>query len=203
MSKFFDRAYGTTEQGEVQDLYEDWAATYDDDVIENGYETPGRCAAALAEFLSPPDTPIFDFACGTGLSGAALASLGFTVIDGVDISEAMLEVARKRGIYRDLRQTEPEDPPGLTPGQYGAIAAMGALSPGAAPAHYLDWLLDGLAPGGLMVMSYNDHTLSDASYTGALAKALEAGTVRQRFKEHGDHIVKLGSKSTIYVLEKQ
>ena len=152
MSKFFDRAYGTTEQGEVQDLYEDWAATYDDDVIENGYETPGRCAAALAEFLSPPDTPIFDFACGTGLSGAALASLGFTVIDGVDISEAMLDVARKRGIYRDLRQTEPEDPPGLTPGQYGAIAAMGALSPGAAPAHYLDWLLDGLTPGGLMVI---------------------------------------------------
>ncbi|MEM6825925.1 MAG: methyltransferase domain-containing protein [Pseudomonadota bacterium] len=202
MSKFFERAYGTTDQDAVQDLYEDWAATYDDDVIENGYETPGRCAAALAEFLSPPDTPIFDFACGTGLSGAALASLGFSVIDGADISEAMLAIAAKRGIYRNLRHVAPEDPPGIAPGQYGAIAAMGALSPGAAPAHYFGWLLSGLAPGGLLVLSYNDHTLSDPSYTGALAEALKAGAVRQRFKEHGDHIVKLGSKSTIYVLEK-
>lgn len=199
---FFKRAYVTTEQGAVKDLYDDWAARYDDDVIENGYETPGRCAAALAAFLTPYDAPIFDFACGTGLSGAALASLGFTTIDGVDLSQPMLDIAAQRGIYRALTRTEPDADPGLTPGSYGAISAMGALSPGAAPASYLDLLVAGLAPGGLMVFSYNDATLARPEYTSTLEALLTAKTARQVFHEYGTHIEKLGSKSSVYVLEK-
>lgn len=199
---YFDKAYRTTAQDEVRDLYDDWAASYDDDLIENGYATPARCAAALAGQLTPYDAPIFDFACGTGLSGAALASVGFTVIDGVDLSAAMLETARARGVYRALRQVEPDGPLGIAPGDYAAISAVGALSPGAAPARYLDTLIGCLAPGGMIVFSYNDHTLADADYTDRLERHLAAGEVRELFRDHGDHIVKLGSKSTVYVLEK-
>ena len=202
-SKFFDRAYKTTEQSAVTDLYEDWAETYDADVTENGYVTPARCAKALAGQLSDASAPIFDFACGTGLSGAALAAEGFSVIDGVDLSDAMLEAARKRGIYRRLIKGDPNQPPPAAPGDYAAISAIGALSPGAAPAEYFDILLSCLAPGGLMVMSYNDHTLAQADYTSRLENALKQGLVTERFREHGDHIEKLGSKSTVYVLEKR
>jgi len=35
-SKFFDRAYRTTEQNAVQDLYQDWAATYASAALEHG-----------------------------------------------------------------------------------------------------------------------------------------------------------------------
>ncbi len=202
MSTFFDRAYGTTAQDAVQDLYEDWADSYDDDLARNGYQTPARCAAALAAHLTPHDAPIFDFACGTGLSGAALASVGFSVIDGVDISQSMLDIAAKRSVYRSLMRAQPEADPDLSPGQYAAISAMGALSPGAAPARYFDLLLAGLAPGGLMVLSYNDHTLSEPAYTNRLDAALEGGIVRERFREKGTHIEKLGSQSNVYVLEK-
>lgn len=201
-STFFDRAYGTTKQADVQDLYEDWAETYDKDVTENGYQTPARCAAALAAHLSPHDAPIFDFACGTGLSGAALASVGFSVIDGVDISQAMLDIAAKRGVYRTLSAVEPEAEPDFTPGIYAAISAMGALSPGAAPAIYFDHLLSRLSPGGLMVFSYNDHTLTNPDYTDRLDAALANGIARERFREMGVHIEKLGSKSMVCVLEK-
>jgi predicted TPR repeat methyltransferase len=202
MSKFFERAYGTTKQDDIVDLYEDWAQSYDDDLRVNGYATPGRCAAALAGHLTPFDAPIFDFACGTGLSGAALAALGFTVIDGVDLSDAMLARALGRGVYRTLSRAEPEAAPALEPGAYGAISAMGALSPGAAPARYFDLLLDGLAPGGLMVFSYNDHTLVEPEYTSRVDQALADGRARELFREHGPHIEKLGSQSTVYVFEK-
>ena len=104
---FFDRAYSTTAQDAVKDLYEDWAETYDDDVTENGYMTPARCAAALASHLADQDAPVFDFACGTGLSGAELAAEGFTQIDGVDLSEAMLQTARGKGVYSSLLKAEP------------------------------------------------------------------------------------------------
>ena len=79
---------------------------------------------------------------------------------------------------------------------------MGAISPGAAPAAYVDMLLSALAPGGFLVLSYNDHTLPVAEYTSRLERAIGEGRVREQFREHGDHIEKLGSKSTVYVLEK-
>jgi predicted TPR repeat methyltransferase len=202
VSGFFDRVYRTTEQDAVESLYDDWAETYDADLIENGYLTPGRCAAALAAHLPERDAPILDFACGTGLSGAAIAAQGFTVIDGVDLSEAMLNVARKRGAYRNLFKADPDQPPSFAPGDYAAIAAVGAISPGAAPAAFFDALLSCLAPGGLFVLSYNDHALADPDYISRLGRARDDGIVRERFREHGDHIVKLGSKSTVYVLEK-
>ncbi len=200
---FFEKVYHTTSQDAVETLYDDWAGTYDDDVTGNDYRTPGRVAEALAAHLPKRDMPILDFACGTGLSGAALAAVGFSVIDGCDLSEPMLETARARGIYRHLVKLEPDEAPNAAPGDYGAIAAIGALSPGAAPAYYLDILLARLAPGGLLALSYNDHTLAESAYTSRLERALETGTVAERFREHGDHLVKLGSKSTVYILEKQ
>jgi len=53
---------------ETLDIYANWAASYDDDLAEAGYETPHRIAAALAKFTTP-DARILDFGCGTGLSG--------------------------------------------------------------------------------------------------------------------------------------
>jgi predicted TPR repeat methyltransferase len=200
---FFDKVYKTTEQNAVETLYDDWADSYDADVTGNDYRTPGRVAAALAAHLPERDTPILDFACGTGLSGKALAQAGFTVIDGCDLSEPMLRTARALGVYRHLAKLAPDEAPDAAPGDYGAIAAIGAISPGAAPAYYLDTLLDRLAPGGLLALSYNDHTLAEPAYTERLARAIDRGKVVERFREHGDHLVKLGSKSTVYILEKQ
>lgn len=200
---FFDKVYHTTEQDAVETLYDDWAATYDADVTGNDYRTPGRTAAALAAHLPRRDTPILDFACGTGLSGAALADAGFSVIDGCDLSQPMLETARARGIYRHLVKLAPDEAPDARPGDYGAIAAIGALSPGAAPASYLDVLLGCLAPGGLLALSYNDHTLAEPAYTDRLAHALDSGAAVELVREHGDHLVGLGSKSTVYILEKR
>ena len=202
-SDFFDKVYRTTAQHAVETLYDEWAGTYDDDVTGNDYRTPGRVAAALAAHLPARDTPILDFACGTGLSGLALAQEGFSVIDGCDLSDPMLETARSLGIYRHLVKLAPDEAPEAAPGDYGAIAAIGALSPGAAPAHYLDILLARLAAGGLLALSYNDHTLAEPEYTSRLEQAIQTGTVAERFREHGDHLVKLGSKSTVYILEKQ
>ena len=98
----FHRVYHTTSQDSVETLYDDWAGTYDDDVTGNDYRTPGRVADAEAAHPPVGVAALHEFACGTGLSGAALAGVGFSVIDGCDLSEPMLETARARGIYRHL-----------------------------------------------------------------------------------------------------
>jgi SAM-dependent methyltransferase len=52
---------------------------------------------ALQRLLGPGDGRCLDVGCGTGLSTAAVAELGWSAV-GVDLSEDMLEVARSRGL---------------------------------------------------------------------------------------------------------
>ncbi|MEL7154480.1 MAG: hypothetical protein AAFN51_11950, partial [Pseudomonadota bacterium] len=68
MTGFLDKVYDARDASETRALYDDWAASYDAEVAENGYATPGRCAEALKQHLSDPSASILDFGCGTGLS---------------------------------------------------------------------------------------------------------------------------------------
>jgi hypothetical protein len=85
-------------------------------------------------------------------------------------------------------------------GSHDVIAAVGVISPGAAPPETLGLLLSALKPGGRMVMSFNDHALEDPDYVGALEAALAQG-VRILHEEYGPHISRIGLNSRVYVLE--
>jgi predicted TPR repeat methyltransferase len=200
---FLDKVYGIRDPDTVRALYDDWAATYDAEIGENGYATPARCAAALATFLPDPATPILDFGCGTGLSGLALRALGFSVIDGTDLSDGMLETARARGVYRSLTRNEPNAPLDTLANRYNAIAAVGVISPGAGPPDLLDALVALLPTGGFLAFSLNDHALEDPAYEGRVQAVTEAGTVRIRFRDYGEHLPARGIGSLVCVLEKR
>ena len=200
--KFLEKTYGCETPQATRAHYDDWAASYDAEISENGYATPGRCAEALARHLSDKTAPILDFGCGTGLSGLALATQGFTAIDGIDPSAGMLAEAAKRGLYRNLIHIEPgADIPGV-PGSYAAIAAIGVIGAGAAPISVFDVLMEGLAPGGLVVLSFNDHALEDPENEGKLDDWTGSGRALLRFKDYGPHLPGIGLKSNVYVLEK-
>ena len=47
-----------------------------------------------------------DFACGTGLVGEALSKIGITDIQGMDISDKMMEKAREKGVYSNLTKLD-------------------------------------------------------------------------------------------------
>ncbi|OAN71421.1 methyltransferase type 11 [Sulfitobacter sp. EhC04] len=202
MTGFLDKAYGTKDTAATRRLYDDWAASYDAEIAENGYATPGRCAAALAGFTTDKTVPILDFGCGTGLSGLALKLAGFTVIDGLDLSADMLAEARKKGIYRDLSVVAGTGAPPIPKGQYSAIAAIGVIGVGAAPIHVLDDLMRALPRGGKCVFSFNDHALQDPVHEARVMEWTDCGAARLLFREHGDHLPGIGVKSNVYVLEK-
>ncbi len=95
-------AYKITNPDEAQEFYQDWAEGYDAEVAENEYITPQRCAEALIRHAAAPWAPMMDLGCGTGISGLALKAAGFECIDGYDFSQAMLDKAAAKGLYRDL-----------------------------------------------------------------------------------------------------
>lgn len=199
--KFLDKVYDLQSQGDVEQLYDAWAESYDSEIAENGYATPRRVAEALARH-APGASPILDIGCGTGLSGLALRAAGFDVIDGTDLSAEMLEQARAKGAYRRLWQTDADAPLPVKPGDYAAISAVGVISPGAAPPELLDTIAAALAPGGLLAFSFNDHALEDPAYRDRLAALRASSAFRALLEEHGDHLPAIGLGSSVYVLEK-
>lgn len=199
--KFLQDVYSTSPDADVAGLYDRWAKSYDDEVGENAYATPSRLADALIHTGTPTEAHVLDYGCGTGLSGAALAARGYSLIDGTDISPEMLAEAEAKQIYGRLWLSEPDAPPALLSGSYDVFVAAGVISPGAGPARLLADLSAALQPGGRLAFSFNDHALEDAAYMDGLRRLPDQG-MTAIFEEYGDHLPGIGLRSTIYVFEK-
>ena len=89
--------------GYVRHLFDQFSADYDNRMIgQLGYAAP-QILLDLAGLVMPgrKDLTILDLGCGTGLAGAVFKALAAR-LDGVDLSPAMIEKARKRQIYDSL-----------------------------------------------------------------------------------------------------
>lgn len=197
--KFLSQVYDLATPEATRTLYDDWSASYDAEIAENGYATPARIAEALARHAPDSTVPILDFGCGTGLSGVALKLAGFTVIDGADLSADMLKGAAEKSVYRELWQVEPGAD---IPRGYAAITATGVIGIGAAPPEVFDTIMAALAPGGLFALSFNDHALAAPEFEGRLRSYTESGGAQLLFQEYGAHLPGIDLKSNVYVVEK-
>lgn len=199
---FLGNAYAARDAAQTRELYDDWSASYEAEVGENGYVTPNRCAEALAKYARDQMQPVLDFGCGTGLSGLALKLAGFATIDGFDLSEEMLAQAKAKRLYRSLQLIEAGAPLPFEKGTYPAIAAIGVIGAGAAPISLLNTLLKALDRDGLLVFSLNDHTLKDRGSEGQINEWTDCGAARLLFRENGPHLPGINLNSTVYVIEK-
>ncbi|MFK7835610.1 MAG: class I SAM-dependent methyltransferase [Sulfitobacter sp.] len=197
---YLNKVYSAQGEDQTREIYDAWAASYETEIAENGYATPGRCAAALAGVTDDLTAPVLDFGCGTGLSGLALTLAGFTTIDGVDLSAEMLAQAQAKGVYRTMQQVSGNL--ALKSGAYPSIAAIGVIGSGAAPISVLDSLMEALPPAGKLVFSFNDHTLEDPIHEGRVSEWTDCGAARLLFREHGPHLPGINMKSIVYILEK-
>ncbi|MEQ6247929.1 class I SAM-dependent methyltransferase [Sulfitobacter sp. HNIBRBA3233] len=196
---FLDKAYAVSGTADLKDLYADWSGSYDDEVLASGYATPARCAAALAKFVEDPSAPVLDFGCGTGLSGEALKAAGFKTIDGIDMSPEMIAEAEAKSVYRSLNATAPDAP---VPEGYATIAAIGVIGAGAAPLSTFGTLMHALPQKGLIVLSFNDHTLADRASMAHLNEWLDCGAAHLLFREHGPHLPAQDMGATVFVIQR-
>ena len=196
---FLETAYAERDVHETQSMYNAWSKSYEADMGGNGYATPARSAAGLAEFATDLSLPLLDFGCGTGLAGQAFKDAGFSVIDGTDLSPEMIAQAEAKQVYRNLQTLDAEAP---IPQDYPLMAAVGVIGAGAAPLSMLGSLLHALTSGGLLVFSFNDHALADPQSVAHLNEWLDCGAARLLFAEHGEHLPAQGIESTVYVVEK-
>ena len=113
---------------DVAEYYDNWARDYDQTLADWRYEAPEQVASMLREKLSP-ESAILDAGCGTGLSGRALHTDGFTAIDGIDVSRLSLEIAGKTGAYRTLHAVDLQRLPlPISDDCYDGLACVGVLT---------------------------------------------------------------------------
>jgi predicted TPR repeat methyltransferase len=86
---------------DIATVFDDYVDQYDSDLERWLYDAPEKAAKRLATRL-PLNSRILDVGCGTGLVGVELSKLGFTNIDGIDISSLSLQEACRKGPYHKL-----------------------------------------------------------------------------------------------------
>jgi predicted TPR repeat methyltransferase len=94
------RAAPRSDPGYVRHLFDQFAADYDTRMLDSLHYAAPRILAELAGLTMAGRTglAVLDLGCGTGLAGAAFRPLAAR-LDGIDLSPAMIEKARRRGIY--------------------------------------------------------------------------------------------------------
>ena len=113
---------------DVAKYYDNWANDYDGTLADWRYEAPEQVASMLRTKLSPKSA-ILDAGCGTGLSGRALHTAGFTTIDGIDVSHRSLKIAGMTGAYRTLHAMDLQRLPlPITDDHYDGLACVGVLT---------------------------------------------------------------------------
>ena len=116
--------------GFVRGLFDRYAPRYDDHLTRTlKYRAPEFVACALQTTIgSQEGLEVLDLGCGTGLSGAVLGQFAAR-LTGVDLSPSMLEVARSRGHYDELRCVDLiEFMHGATPSSFDLITAVDVLN---------------------------------------------------------------------------
>lgn len=150
-----DRAYAVTSKDDIKTLYSDWAESYDASFITaKGYRLPELVARAF--IAAGGSGAVLDVGAGTGAVAAHLKAAGIGPIDALDLSPEMLEVARGKGLYRELIAADVLAPlTMIEPGRYDGVVSAGTFTHGHVGPEGIANLLDIAAPGALFALSIN------------------------------------------------
>jgi SAM-dependent methyltransferase len=150
---WLERVYHAKGREDLRALYDSWAETYDADLQQVGYLHAPVITGLLALHVPRRDAAILDAGVGTGAIGNVLSLLGYNNLSGIDMSEGMLEKARARGCYTDLRRGVLGEALDFPDGAFDAILSTGTFTNGHAPASAFHELTRILEPGGVMLFT--------------------------------------------------
>lgn len=139
--QMLERVYHLDNATERESLYDEWAGKYDQDLLGGLQYVGPRVTAERFAALVAPDATVLDAGCGTGLVGVELAARGFTTIDGIDISQGMLDQAAAKGCYRDVQRADLTARLPFDDDAYDATICVGTLTEGHVGPEALDELL--------------------------------------------------------------
>ncbi len=167
-----DIATNAESSQEIVEIYDNWAEDYERRILSYGYSTPAVAAGFLGRYVEPEDGTVLDAGAGTGMMGEILIPLGYRDLVGIDISPNMLELARKKGVYKDLRQMELGGKLDLPTDAFSAVVSTGVFAAGHAPPESFEELIRTTKAGGHVIFSVRTDVYVDGGFK-AKQEALE------------------------------
>lgn len=185
-SPYLDRVFAATSTEESRRLYNEWAATYDSDMQIHDFTAPRLVAEGVASGLKlnhlhrdPSQVlkglRIVDAGCGTGTVGAELAKMGADDIDGLDISEGMLQIARKSGAYKNLKITDLTKRLEFENGEFDALVCCGTFTQGHLGPEPLAEFVRIVKIGGVVVATVLDSHWVEKEFEAEVERLTKAG----------------------------
>ena len=139
---------------ELESKYNAWATLYESDIGDTWQIMPQNAANLLKQLLPQEDIAILDAGAGSGMVGEALVNQNYSNITAVDLSTEMLEIAKSKQVYKQLRQANLEKPlTFLEQESFDAILGIGLFTYGHASPAGLYNLLPLLKHGGIFILT--------------------------------------------------
>ena len=157
-------------------LYDEWAREYDQQIWASGNPYIAIGAGMVGRHVRDFDARILDAGCGTGNMAQVLHQMGYDRLDGLEPSAGMLEIARRKNVYRALHPLYLDAEIDLPPGSYDAVVAAGVLTHGHAPPAALDGILALTRPGGIIVFSLSQIAYDDYGFRDKIDALDAAGS---------------------------
>ncbi|KAH6210146.1 hypothetical protein HBI15_153850 [Parastagonospora nodorum] len=183
-----ERVFAASSTEESRKLYNEWAVTYDKDMTEHEFTAPRLVAEAVTRGLklnhmrnpqeSLSNTTIADAGCGTGLVGVEMAKLGAKNIDGLDISQGMLDVASKTGAYRNVKTTDLTSRLPFADGTYDVVTCCGTFTHGHLGPEPLEEFLRVIKIGGIVVATILESHWQEAGFDMAVERLAKEGKAK-------------------------
>jgi len=187
--------YDAKKPEEVAGHYDRWAETYDADMAVAGYRHPAICLALLSRHLSRGAEPLLDAGAGTGLVGEWLGIIGYPRVEALDISEGMLAVATRKGIYSAVHQLALGGPLPFADDAFAGIISAGVFTTGHVGAHGIDELVRICRPDGVIVLTVKE-TLWSAEFADHVS-GLQAGGKLTLIEQTSPYVSMPGEPATI------
>ena len=169
--------YAAETSEELTAVYDRWSDGYDRYMNEGGYRHPAVCAALVARYLPDLQAPLLDAGVGTGLVGDLLSILGYQKLTGIDISNNMLDVARRKGIYSELKIANLLSDVELPFGHYAGAVAAGVFTTGHVGTRGFDTLSSLVAKNGWLIITIKS-TIWDHGFSNYLHTKERSGAIK-------------------------
>ncbi|KAL9967477.1 hypothetical protein ACROYT_G025704 [Oculina patagonica] len=188
-----DRLWLLTNESSTDDVireYDEWAKTYDESMQEPNYKVPQPFAklfdasvSKLFPEIKKGNFKVLDVAAGTGLLGLELSKLGYDNIDALDMSQEMLNEAKRKGVYKKFICAAITDQriPDIETGQYDALTCSSALGTAHVRPSAFEEMIKVVKPGG--VLCFNISLVEDKNYEEKRKELEDAGKWRLAHKE--------------------
>ncbi|KAK3202445.1 hypothetical protein GRF29_161g1253100 [Pseudopithomyces chartarum] len=205
--EWLNRAYSAKGLTDLRSLYDEWASSYDTDLVQpnQNYVAPTLAAATVAKYLTPSQpidqVRILDAGCGTGLVGAALSKLGAKHIDGIDLSPGMLKQAGNLRVYTNLDTTDLSKPLEEGSDTFDVVTCIGTLTHAHVGPEVLSEFTRVVKKGGWIVATVLDDIWEPVGYRAEVEKLIEGGKVELVSADSGDYRKGAGVSARMVVMK--